>query len=340
MARNAAQCRHERDTMETTMSIASDKDIDVLGFGIVVYDVFARPLDTVPDWGKLLTFDEISHNVGGCATNTTSDVVRLGASAMIGGCVGDDPTGEAVKAKLVDAGLNIDGLTVLEGQATSFTFIAIGSDGQRRFFHTVGANASISDTHCPDALLSRSKILHIGGTLLMPGFDGEPTAKLLKRAKDLGLTTSMDTAFNGGVDAPSLVSACFPYLDILIPSIEEAELIAGSTDPAVILDMLGDTGIPVVGIKLGPEGSVVRAEGETYWTPAYKVEAVDTTGAGDAFMAGFLYGTLHGWPVEKRARFATAVAAFCIQAVGCSTNIAPAEEVLDFMENAAASPLI
>jgi sugar/nucleoside kinase (ribokinase family) len=315
--------------VETTNA---QKDIDVLGFGIIVYDVFAKPLDAVPDWGRLITFDEIAHSVGGCPVNTSVDLAKLGAKVMIGGCLGTDPAGNTVREKLREAGLVVGGLTAIEGRSTSFTFIAIGSDGQRRFFHTVGANACISDAHCTDDMLRRAKILHVGGTLLMPGFDGEPTARLLKRAKEFGLITSMDTAFNPGVDAASLVKPCFKYLDIFIPSIEEAELISGKTDPQEILDSFDGEGMPVVGIKLGSKGSVIRAEGQTHWVPPFKVTPVDTTGAGDAFMAGFLYGTLKGWPILERARFATAVAAICIQAIGCSTSIVPADEVKAFME--------
>lgn len=313
-------------------SSSKHRDIDVLGFGMIVYDVFARPVDTVPEWGRLVTFDEIAHHVGGCPVNTCVDLARLGARVMIGGCIGADPAGNTVREKLKEAGLNVGGLTAVEGSSTAFTFVAIGSDGQRRYFHTVGANASLSDTYCQDSMLKRSKILHIGGTLLMPGFDGEPTARLLRRAKNLGLITSMDTAFNPGVDALSLVRPCLKYLDIFIPSIEEAELISGKTDPEEILDTMDGEGVPVVGVKLGAEGSVVRAEGKTCWVPPFKVKPVDTTGAGDAFMAGFLYGTLQDWPIEKRARFANAVAAICIQAVGCSTSIVAADKVLDFME--------
>lgn len=310
-----------------------EKDIDVLGFGMIVYDVFAKPLDAVPDWGRLVTFDEIAHNVGGCPVNTSVDLARLGARAMIGGCIGADPVGKTVKEKLQQSGVLVGGLTAIEGKSTSFTFVAVGSDGQRRYFHTVGANAFLSDSYCTDEMLQRAKILHIGGTLLMPGFDGEPTARLLKRAKKLGLTTSMDTAFNPGVDALSLVKPCFRYLDIFIPSIEEAELIAGKSDPDAILDSLDGEGMPILGIKLGAEGSVVRAGGETHWTPSFNVTPVDTTGAGDAFMAGFLYGTLQQWPVERRMHFANAVAGMCIQAMGCSTNVKTAAETLRFMES-------
>jgi sugar/nucleoside kinase (ribokinase family) len=87
-----------------------------------------------------------------------------------------------------------------------------------------------------------------------------------------------------------------------------------------------------LGIKLGPEGCILRTPGGAERIAAYGVDVSDGSGAGDAFMAGFLYATLQGQPPEAAARFGNATAAHCIQSIGCSAGVPPAEEVERFIE--------
>ena len=313
------------------------KDIDVLCVGMVVYDVMAKPVDEIPDWGRLVTLKQVEHHVGGCAVNTAVDLVRLAGGRMnvtIGGCVGRDGAARFVKTRLAELGLDVTAVAETGRAGTSYTFVMIGTDGRRRYFHHVGANAFFSDADVADGYLERARFLHFGGAFLMPGMDGHPCATLLRRAKQHGVVTFMDTAFNPDADGRSLIEPCAEYLDVFIPSIEEAELITGKRAPEDVLAALLEFDIPVTGIKLGEEGCIIRADGETRRYPAYPVEVVDSSGAGDAFMAGFIYGTGRDWPADRRARFANAVAAHCIGAVGCNTGIPSAEDVLKFMDAA------
>lgn len=306
--------------------------VDVLSVGLLVADVFGKPIDDVPAWGRLGTFAHIEHHCGGCAVNTAVDLVRLGLKAAVAGAVGKDTAGTFIKQTLSQSGIEVDGISEFKQASTAYTFIMIAANGQRRYLHHLGANACLSDGDIPDSLLARARMLHIGGAFLMPQMDGQPTAKLLQRARNAGLKTSLDTAYNPNVNARSLIEPCLPYLDIFIPSIEEAELITGLKEPAAILDFFAPHQIPILGIKLGKQGCIIRSGETTIHYPAYEVEVVDTSGAGDAFMAGFLYGILQNWTIENAATFANAAAAFCVQAVACSTGIRPAQEILKFIQ--------
>jgi len=310
------------------------EEIGVLCVGIAVADVMAKPIDDIPDWDRLATFDHVEHHIGGCAVNTGVDLVRLGVPVAVSACLGRDGTGAFVRQALGEAGVDTAGLVETNEAATSYTFVMIGSDGRRRYLHHIGANAHFTDAHVPADLIRRARVLHIGGTFVMPAMDGEPTARLLERARTLGVTTCMDTAYNPNVDGRVLIEPCLLHLDILIPSIEEAGAITGESEPDAILDWFDGYDIPVLGIKLGEDGCVIRAEGETRRYAAFDVEVVDGSGAGDAFMAGFLYGTLHGWDIDRTACFANATAAHCIQAIGCSTGVPTAENILRFLEEA------
>jgi sugar/nucleoside kinase (ribokinase family) len=307
-------------------------EIEVLCVGIAVADVMAKPVDDVPDWDRLGTFDHIEHHMGGCAVNTAVDLVRLGVPAGVSACVGRDGAGAFVRDSLVEAGLDTAGLVATDEAATSYTFVMIGSDGRRRYLHHVGANAHFTEGHVPGALVARARVLHMAGSLLMPAMDGEPTARLLARARDRGVLTSMDTAFNPDVDARALLEPCLPHLDILVPSIEEARALTGESEPNAMLDWFGDCRIGLLGVKLGAEGCLLRTPDGTKHYPAFTVPVVDGSGAGDAFMAGFLYGVLQGWAIERTAHFANATAAHCIQAIGCSAGVPSAAEVARFLD--------
>ena len=305
----------------------------MLCVGIAVADVMAKPIDDIPDWDRLGTFDHIEHHIGGCAVNTAADLVRLGASAAVSACLGRDGAGAFVRRSIEEAGVGADGLVETGEAATSYTFVMIGSDGRRRYLHHVGANAHFTDTHVPVELISRARILHMGGSLLMPAMDGEPTARLLARARELGVVTSMDTAFNPNVDSRAFIEPCLPHLDIFMPSIEEARAITGESDPDAVLAGFSAYPVGVLGVKLGAEGCAVRIGEKVFRFPAYQVNVVDGSGAGDAFMAGFLYGVLQGWPTHRSVPFANATAAHCIQAVGCSAGVPSAEQVTRFLES-------
>jgi sugar/nucleoside kinase (ribokinase family) len=308
-------------------------EIEVLCVGIAVADVMAKPIDELPDWDRLGTFDHIEHHIGGCAVNTAVDLIRLGVPAGVSACIGRDGAGAFVRRSLVEAGVDAEGLVETDAAATSYTFVMIGSDGRRRYLHHVGANAHFTESDVPADLIARARVLHMGGSLLMPAMDGQPTARLLARAREMGVITSMDTAYNPNVDSRALVEPCLPHLDIFMPSVEEARAITGESEPNAMLDRLAAYGVTTLGIKLGAEGCLIRTGAQTRRYPAYEVEVVDGSGAGDAFMAGFLYGILQGWEIDRTARFANATAAHCIQAIGCSAGVPAAQAVARFPES-------
>ena len=100
-----------------------------------------------------------------------------------------------------------------------------------------------------------------------------------------------------------------------------------------MLDWFAPWPVRTLGVKLGDGGCVIHEQGHTTHYPAYRAKVADGSGAGDAFMAGFLYGCLHGWETPRSARFANATAAHCIQAIGCSAGVPPAAEITRFLDD-------
>lgn len=110
-------------------------------------------------------------------------------------------------------------------------------------------------------------------------------------------------------------------------------LAGGMDDPSDVSKYLQDAGAKIVGLKMGERGAFLRdADGSTTWVPAFDVEAVDALGAGDSFVAGFLTGLVHGWSIEECARFANAVGACCVRALGATTGILGFEATMEFLK--------
>jgi len=305
--------------------------MDVICLGIFVADVLAKPITKIPDRGKLELFEEMELHTGGCANNTAIGLARLGISAGAMGKVGEDGFGDFVINNLRKNDVDTRGIRRTREANTSLTFVMIAPDGERSFLHYVGANGTIKPEEIDFDLIGESGILHIGGFFLMPGFDGEPTAQVLKRAKEMGVTVSLDTAWDSRGSWMKLLEPCLPYVDIFLPSIEEARMLSGKEDPEEICDFFLDYGIEIVGLKMGEEGSYVRTRDEAVREPAYKVKVVDATGAGDAFVAGFLAGYIMGWDLHRCVKLANATGAACVTAIGTTAGIKDLDQVLSII---------
>ena len=306
---------------------------EVVSIGILVADAMGKPIDTIPDEDRLALFDTMELHIGGCAANTGIALSKLGGKVKVIGKVGVDGFGDFVIGELRKSGVDADGVVKDPGVSTSFTFVMISSKGRRRFLHCLGANASFSSVDVDFDAVRSAHLVHVAGTYLMSTFDGEQTAEVLREAKRAGAMTSLDTAYNDRIeDWEGLISPSLPYIDYLLPSIEEAERITGVSDPVQMARQLKRACPGVVGIKMSAEGFLLKTDQVEKVLPAYSVEVVDTSGAGDCFVAGFLKGVLEGWDEERCGLFGNAVASFCIQAIGCTSGVRSSEETLRFVE--------
>jgi len=303
---------------------------DVVCLGIMVADAIGRPIDAIPEKARLQLFDQMELHTGGCAINTGIALAKLGVSTGVIGKVGQDGFGDFLISEAKRHGIDTRGIIKDEKASTSFTFIMVSSDGERRFLHTFGANATLCRDDVNMDIVKEAKVLHVAGSFLMPTFDGVQTAEVLKEAKAAGVTTTLDTAYNDRLeDWLGTIEPCLPYLDFFLPSIEEAERISGMSEPADMARFFMGRGCGAVGIKLGREGCYLLADTEIRH-PIFQVETIDSSGAGDCWIAGFLAGLLRGWDLDRCSLFGNATAAHCVQAVGCTTGVKAFEDVARF----------
>jgi sugar/nucleoside kinase (ribokinase family) len=211
--------------------------------------------------------------------------------------------------------------------------VMVHTDGERSFIHYIGANAMLREEDVDLNVVKNTKILHVAGSFLMPGFDGQPTANILKKAKEMGVTTSLDTAWDSRGNWMKLLEPCLEYIDYAVPSIEEARMVTGKHEPADVAKVLMDKGVKTVALKMGDQGCYIKNGQDELSIPIYKVDSVDANGAGDSFAAGFLAGLVNGWDLERTGKFANATGAFCVTALGATTGIRDKETIEEFIRD-------
>ena len=304
----------------------------IVCLGILVVDVIAKPVDSIPDKGKLSLVDTVELHSGGCAANTAIDLAKIGEDVGIIGLVGNDGFGDFLFNELSKEKVNTNGLRRTGKTNSSVSLVLSNSDGERSFIHCLGTNGIFRESDIDMSVIEKCDVLFVAGSLLMPSFDGEPTARILKRAKEMGKYTVLDTCWDSTGRWMRTIGPCLPYLDLFIPSIEEAQMLSGKTDEREIAADFLERGVLNVVIKFGSRGCYIKNKNEEHYVDAYKVDAVDTNGAGDSFVAGFITGLVNGWDLEKCGKFANAVGAHCVMKVGASTGIKSKREILQFME--------
>jgi sugar/nucleoside kinase (ribokinase family) len=306
---------------------------DIICVGILVADVLGKPVDSLPEKGKLGLVEKMSLQIGGCAANVAIDLAKLGLKTTVIGKIGDDNFGKFLLDTLNSEKVDVSGLKIDKNVSTSASMVMISGDGERSILHSFGANAKFCFDDINPDVVTKSKILLIAGTFLMPDFDGDGTRKLLKLAKESGVLCCMDTAWDSKGQWLKKIESSLQYLDWFMPSYDEAREMSGKTEPEEIAEFFHSRGVKNVVIKLGSEGCFVKPENDKgYQVAAFeKVTAVDTSGAGDSFCAGFIAGLNKGWDIPACAKFANAVGAHCIMQIGTTAGIKSIEETLQFI---------
>jgi sugar/nucleoside kinase (ribokinase family) len=300
--------------------------------GIMVADLVGGPLVEMPDRGSLTLVDEMGLYPGGCAVNTAVALARLGLPVQLIGKIGRDSLGDFLLTSLEASGVSVQGVRRDDGLGTSATMVMVDPDGERRFVHYIGANAALASEDVDLNMVGQAAILHVGGCLVMPGLDGQPLARLLRDVRAAGVKSCVDTAWDASGRWMELVGPCLPYVDYFVPSLAEAQALTGLSEPAEVAKALLDRGVGIVALKMGAAGSLVMAQDDRLIrAPSFAVDVVDTTGAGDAFAAGFIAGIYLEWSLEETARLANAVGALCVTGSGAAGNVTTLEETVRFM---------
>jgi sugar/nucleoside kinase (ribokinase family) len=287
---------------------------DLLVVGEINPDIVVVDPDRHPSFGQVERIvSRIDVTIGSSSVITACGCARLGLSVAIVGVVGDDATGRLIIAAMNDRGLETSAVRIDPDRPTGASVIL--SDGQDRAIMT--ALGTIGTVTAADVLpyLGGARHLHVGSWFLQRDLwaDGR---SLLAAARSAGLTTSIDPNWDPEADWDRGLRGLLPLVDVFLPNEAEVAHIAGIDDPRQAAADLARLG-PLVVVKCGPAGAfAVSTDGTLHETAAYRVEVVDTTGAGDSFDAGFLVAWLDRATIPDALRMAVVCGALSTMAVG------------------------
>jgi sugar/nucleoside kinase (ribokinase family) len=309
--------------MQFPFELKQNTDFDVVAFGTNAVD-FLIQVPHYPEFNSKVELTRYDQMAGGEAASTAAGLQRLGLRAAYAGRFGTDAAGGYGLQTLRDEGVDTTYAEQVEGAKTQIAFIVIDErSGERTVIWQRDAKLAYTAGDAPLAAVGRSRVLH-----LTP-HDVEACIAMARRARETGVIVSIDIdrVFDG-------VEDLLPLVDILIASSELPEKLTGASDHRENLSELARRfGSAVTGITLGESGSLLLAGGEFIETHGFAVSGgcKDTTGAGDSFRVGLLYGLVTGASIEDSARMANAVAALKCRAVGARTALPTAGELSELL---------
>lgn len=308
---------------------------NVLCAGIIVADHVCTPIARLPAAGELVMADGMLLTSGGCAANAAIDLAKMGVKTAVVGRVGDDQFGRIIRDMLSEAGVDASLVMPTPGMDTSQTMIVNVAGEDRRFIHTFGANARFAAAdipiYKPEASARDVKILYLGGYLLMPNLLQEELVAVFERARASGMKTVLDVAIPRPGEYVSRLDKLLPHVDVFLPNNHEAELITGEKDSLKQAEYFRRLGAETVVITMGGEGSLLVQKDLRLRAGVYPIEYVDGSGGGDAFDAGFIYGMLNNLAPEDCLRYASALGASCVRAIGTTPGVFTHEECERFI---------
>jgi sugar/nucleoside kinase (ribokinase family) len=282
--------------------VAGDVNVDLLIEGVTELEI---------DKEKLATRMDLV--LGGSSGITAFNLAKLGTRVGIVSVIGKDSFGQFVEERLGAAGVQME---ALRRHATEKTGITIWhSKNQKRAAVTYpGTIAMLRAEDISDDYLRGARHLHIGHYFLLTELHKD-AARLFRKAKQLGLTTSVDCNYDPTEHWDSGIRDVLRYTDIFFPNEDESRFLTGKKSASGAARELGKLAGTVV-VKLGVRGALVYGRGESFRVRAVKARVVDTTGAGDSFDAGFLSRFLRGGSLRECARAGASAGARCVTRVG------------------------
>lgn len=312
--------------MQFPFNLSGEKEFDAVGFGLNAVDHLVVVSEYPPFNSKVPLMQHVQAAGGQTATAMVT-LQRLGFNTSYAGRFGSDPEGSFGLASLKDEGVDTSFAQVVEGAHNQIAFIIIDErNGERTIIWDRDARLAYSRVEAPVALATRGRVLHLDA------HDPPACAEMAQAARDAGAVVSadIDNIYEG---LPELL----PLIDILISSTEFPALLTGIRDERkALLEIKARYGSAIVGQTCGTGGALLLCDGQFIEARAYCVPGGcrDTTGAGDAFHGGFLYGLLRGLDVETTLRIANATAALKCRSLGARTSLPTRAELDEFLRAA------
>jgi sugar/nucleoside kinase (ribokinase family) len=293
--------------------VTKEKDFDLLVVGEINPDLILRG-DVTPEFGQVeKNIDDATLTIGSSSVIFACGAARLGLRVAFVGKVGDDIFGRFMRERMAERGVDTSGVVVDPAIPTGLSVILSRGDDRAILTHP-GSIAALRYTEIDHRLLARARHLHMGSYFMLDTLRPE-VPKLFAAARDQGLTISLDTNYDPSERWDGGLRDALRYVDVFMPNQTEMLAIAGVADLDTALEKIARQ-VPLVGVKLGAQGATARQGDQIARAAALPVAVADTTGAGDSFDAGFVYGYLNGWDLQRTLRLACACGSLSTRAAG------------------------
>ncbi|WP_066188423.1 sugar kinase [Gracilibacillus timonensis] len=303
------------------------KDVITIGEAMIVFNPNAT--------GPMKFVNGFHKHIAGAELNLVTGCARLGLETGYITHLGNDEFGKSIRTFIKGEGIDATEIKLVDRYPTSLNFKEIMEDGSVKTFYYRDKSPTLTMT--PDGLneayIKQAKVLHVTG--IFPAIGGQNTNVLLRAleiAKQHGVKVSFDPNIRlkmwSKEEARKTLLEILPYVDILLAGDEEMEIIIGEKDPARIIEKTRAMGVSCIAVKQGEHGSVGCYQGKIVHSEAVKAtKVVDTVGAGDGFNAGFLYGYLRDWSLERTLHFANTIGSMVVGVIGDNEGLPYYEDV-------------
>ncbi|MHA1331299.1 MAG: carbohydrate kinase family protein [Candidatus Hodarchaeales archaeon] len=296
-------------------------DIDVLGLGEIVIDLLLK-IPRFPKPDEKLYVLKSEKQAGGVTANFCVGVARQGLKVAFLGAVGEDEEGDFLRKILKKEGVQDQFLLTLKSKSTPVNVVMVTQTGEKAILQSEHMRLTL-----PPSNFITSEIVKKGRHLHLTAINFETASKTVKLAKQHGLTISLDMESQVVEEYSNELPEILRYVDFLLPNKRGASTFTGLDDPEESSRQLLEYGPSVVIITLGQQGVLLTTKNDQVLIPAFKVEnVVDTTGAGDAFNAGFITAFLKGFDLKDIRGQASS--ALKIQGFGAQSSL-PYEQELE-----------
>jgi sugar/nucleoside kinase (ribokinase family) len=298
----------------------------IVALGDVNVDITGR-VNAWPQPGEDCLAQKLEVRCGGVGANCAFGLARWGATPRLVGCVGQDTFGDYVLKMLRECKVDVRHVQRATAAMTGIFYINVTPDGERTFFGGRGANALLRLGFNTAVLTSGASAAHLAGHSLLDRGPAQAATQLIKAIHARGGWVSLDVGMEPSKAIPRKILQMARRVDILLVSLDEAAALTGTRDPFRAFAALRNSGAREVVLKVGRRGSLISEGGRPVLVPSFSVRAVDSTGAGDAFVAAFLQARLRGWPTIEAAIAANAAGALATTIVGAGQNLPGQREV-------------
>jgi fructokinase len=324
----------------------SQQILGIVSLGELLVDMVSPAVDA-----SLAETTEFIKAPGGAPANVAVGAARLGVPAKFVGCVGNDPFGLWLKSIVENEGVDVSGMKLTDEARTTIAFVATRGDGKKDicFYRNPGADAMLRAEDLPAKLFDGTKVLHCGSVSL--GLEPCRSAQFeaVRRAKEAGVLISFDPNWRPSLWsdfdlALELIWKMIPLSDLVKVADEEWEFVTRHADFETGAQKILAQGPKIVIMTMGAEGVRVATKEFEFFAPAFNVNAIDTIGAGDSFVAAFLAGIckfttgefaefLTQERVESAITYANAAGALAAQKRGAIPSLPTPTEIETFLAN-------